>query len=393
MVVPDRNNWAPLLGLAIRPLAGQAVVIRAGFSINYDPLEDDDFIDYLGRNFPFYQVEQAQSRSDQPELDLSDPFASAAPTELTARGITPWLKTATYHQWNAGIEYQIARNLVAEVRYQGYKGTHLSRILPGNVPLPGPGSVQDRRPNRNLGTFTILDDGGASVRHGLDVQLDRRFAAGFATRLDFEWGRRFSDDSDGEPNNPRNIAAEWAPNDNEVLSFRANYLFELPFGPDKLFNPNGPGWLQWVLEGWQLSGLTSIDSGERFTILLPGDANNDGLDNDRPNRLSSGTLPNSQRDIDNWFDTSAFGTPGAYEFGDAGRNILEGPSRMTWDLSLVKNTVLAEGHRLQLRLSAFNAFNKANFGEPGRTLGSALFGKISSAGRARELEISIRYIF
>ncbi len=81
------------------------------------------------------------------------------------------------------------------------------------------------------------------------------------------------------------------------------------------------------------------------------------------------------------------------EFGNSGRNILVGPGSHQWDFSLVKEVFFESGHRLQTRFSFLNAWNQVNFGQPDRTLGSRSFGEISSAGEARDIEISLRYMF
>jgi len=88
-----------------------------------------------------------------------------------------------------------------------------------------------------------------------------------------------------------------------------------------------------------------------------------------------------------------FKAPDDLGFGNAGRNILVGPGSHQWDLSLLKEVFFESGHRLQTRISFFNAFNQVNFGQPDRTLGSRSFGEISSAGEAREIEIALRYMF
>jgi hypothetical protein len=154
------------------------------------------------------------------------------------------------------------------------------------------------------------------------------------------------------------------------------------------------GRLRPLFEGWRLSGIAALLSGNRFHPLLPGDANNDGLRYDRPDRRSSGELPKSQRSIDRWFDTAAFVVPASYSFGNSGRNILTGPGRRTWDLSFIKRTpVSRRGDVLELRIQLFNAFNHANFTDPSLTVGTAIFGKVFGADRSREIEIAVKYTF
>ena len=111
--------------------------------------------------------------------------------------------------------------------------------------------------------------------------------------------------------------------------------------------------------------------------------------------MADPNLPESQRTIDHWFDTSAFAAPATqYSFGNSGRNILLAPGTRNWDISFVKRTRLTDtGNSLELRVQLFNAFNNTNFSRPNATFGTALFGKIFGAGQAREIEIALKYSF
>jgi hypothetical protein len=170
-----------------------------------------------------------------------------------------------------------------------------------------------------------------------------------------------------------------------------NFIYDLPFGTGRTLG-EVPG-VNSVLGGWRLSGIATIAGGRPFSVLLPGDPNNDGLGNDRPDRVSSGELSADQRSIDRWFDTGAFVEPDLYAFGDAGRNILVGPPYHNWDMSLVKDFIFASDHRFQVRFAFFNAFNHANFENPNRVFGTRTFGVITAAERAREIEIALKYSF
>ena len=99
-------------------------------------------------------------------------------------------------------------------------------------------------------------------------------------------------------------------------------------------------------------------------------------------RVADGNLPAAQRSIDAWFDTSAFIEPQPFQFGDSGRKHLIAPGHQTWDIALSKTTEVSDGHQVEFRLEFFNAFNRANFDEPSRNVGTSEFGKIFGADRA-----------
>ena len=391
LVRPDWNNWGSRLGTAYSPFGNQRLVVRTSYSLSNSQPRRSEFLDHLGRNYPFQFVETSQSPITSPELDISNPFEAAAPTELRIRSIEPQFRTRYTQRWRLSVQSEIMQGWLAEAAYRGDKGTNLSRRLPANIPLPGEGFIQDRRPNPNFGSFEILTSSGSYSRNALSLSLERRLSQGLSFKPQFTWERLFSDSYQGEPADPRNLRAERAPSGSPVRRFSLNYIYDLPFGRD---GSNGAsGAMNWVLGGWRVSGITHIQDGRPFTVTLPGDPNNDGLTGDRPDRLGSGHLDSSQRTIDKWFRTGDFETPQSYPFGNSGRNVLTGPGYQNWDVSLIKVTPLSDGELMEFRVAFFNAFNQVNFDNPDATLGTSPFGKIFGARRSREIEIALKYSF
>ncbi|HUV12620.1 MAG TPA: hypothetical protein VMY18_03190, partial [Acidobacteriota bacterium] len=393
LVFTDKNDLSPNLGLSVSPMGTNQLVIRASYSIWYDPPGQYYFTQTLTRNYPFYFVETAESLDTEPTIDIENPFGSDATAEMTMRGMEPRLKNGYGHYWRLAVNNEFARNWSLELTYVGRKGSSDTRTIPGNVPLPAEGPIQERRPNPNFGRVSIVNNGGSFTGHSFDFSAQKRLSAGLSLRSGIEWNRFLSDEFHGDPSNPRNLRAEkatsnWVPK----RRFFLNYIVDLPLtslGPLQ----DTSNWVNWALEGWRLSGITEIRDGRAFTVTLPGDPNNDGVYGDRPDRLFSGVLPSSARSIDHWFDTTAFAEPAPYAFGNSGRNILTGPGYQAWDLSVIKQTRFRDGDLLEFRLEFFNAFNNANFYQPDSSYGTDVFGKIFGAARAREIEIALKYSF
>lgn len=392
LVFPDRNDWSPRLALAYSPMGSNRLVLRGSFGIWYQPLSIRHFVSNLGRNFPFYFVDSAHSPPGTPLIDLGTPFQEALVTELTIRGIESHLRTGYTQFWDLALQNAVARNWNLEVAYRGRKGTGMTRVLPANVPLPGPGPLQPRRPNPDFGQFQIATSSGNYVGHELDVSAERRLSEGFSFRSGFEWNRTFSDDFSRAPANPRNLRAErspagWIP----VRSFFLNYIVDLPLDQAQFLE--AAGWAQWLFSGWRLSGVTEIQDGRPFTVWMRGDPNNDGLFGDRPDRLGPGVLNREARSIDRWFATEDFTAPPPFGFGNAGSNILTGPPYQSWDVSVIKRTRLNNGDTVEFRVEFFNAFNQVSFDDPDAVFGTSTFGKIFGARRAREIEFALKYSF
>jgi hypothetical protein len=79
--------------------------------------------------------------------------------------------------------------------------------------------------------------------------------------------------------------------------------------------------------------------------------------------------------------------------GNSGRNTVRGPGFARTDLSLFKNIELGDGHRVQLRVEGFNLFNQARFGQPGNQVGTANFGRITTAEDGRIVQLAAKYSF
>jgi hypothetical protein len=395
----DWNDWEPSFSLAYSPFGNNRLVFRASYSIRHMDLSPMFAGNYIGKNAPFFHIEKAESPTS-PDLDLSNPFGSVIASEATIRAIDPYIRNPYIQTWEANIQYHFAQNWDVELEYQGQKATRQNRSIPANVPLPAEFGVpiQPRRPNPEFGSFNILSGGASYSSNQLRVQARRRMTSFFSLQADFRWERAFGD-STSQPSNPRNYAAERAYSGYGPLRLNLNYILDLPIGKGKWLSTQWAGKLGFIMEGWRISGITSMRAGRPFTPILLGDLNNDGVWSDRPNRIGSGELPSSERSIDKWFETSDFeypdlSGPDPQWFGNSGRNILSAPGEQNWDISFIKRSRVTEGgHLLELRVELFNAFNHVNFQTPGNWLGTETFGVISNADDAREIEIAVKYSF
>lgn len=94
-----------------------------------------------------------------------------------------------------------------------------------------------------------------------------------------------------------------------------------------------------------------------------------------------------------WFNTKAFAVAPYGTFGNAGRNILDGPGLATIDFSIVKNTHVTERLNTQFRAEFFNLINHTNFNLPDNFLGDPTFGQITSAQDPRRLQLALKFLF
>ena len=151
-----------------------------------------------------------------------------------------------------------------------------------------------------------------------------------------------------------------------------------------------------LVRNWQVSSILTSRSGQPFTPRLTIDNSNTGnvggfFAHDRPNRVGDARLahPTPER----YFNVDAFEIADPFSFGNSGRNILTGPPLYGLDLALIRNFRIREATRLQFRAEFFNLLNRTNFDLPESFLDRATFGRITSAGPARQIQFGWKLLF
>ena len=179
--------------------------------------------------------------------------------------------------------------------------------------------------------------------------------------------------------------------------FVASYLYDIPF-----LKTSTQPLLKYLVAGWQVSGVTTIQSGSPLNVTLSTDRANIGITGQqRPDLVGpvpemncvADPDPTKRRQLMNCFDATAFALPAQFTFGNAPRNLLRGPGFVNTDLSLMKNVPIGGGARFQFRAEFYNIFNNVNYGNPNTTFAAANFGRITSAGSMRQVQLGGKLLF
>ena len=406
----DKNNFAPRVGFAWTVGEDEATVIRGGYGIYYDqsPLAPAEALYF---NSPFFDNNIFFPLRGLP-LTLSDPFPAFFPFALpdSALAIQRDLRTGYMQHWNFNVERQIGNRGVVELAYVGSKGTKLLTARDINQPQPSvlpPGLPFVPRPDPRFDDIDLLESRANSNYNALQARYQQRLSRGFTALASYTWSKSLDDASNffssaGDPNFPQNsfdAAAERGRSNFDVRHrLSLSYSYALPFGKGRQFLTDD-GWVSTLLSGWETYGIVTLQSGRPFTVALLSEIDNSGTGrsilgfgaNDRPNLVGNPELSN-QTTLQ-WFNTAAFGFPAPGTFGNAGRNILDGPGFQNVNASLVKNTALSERVNLQFRAEVFNLFNHPNFNLPDNFLGSPTFGRITSARDPRHIQFGLKLLF
>ena len=407
-VRPDPRNFAPRVGLAWRlprlPFSKGETVFRAGYGIYYSPEIAVETYDLLLNGI--LAENNLTNGGQMPILTTRDGFPQTSSTGFpTYFGIDPGAGTPYMQQWNAGFQHEFAGHVLGEVAYVGSKGTHLGRFRQFNTPLqtetgadlaPRPGDLQSLRTWPSLGEIIQRQHIANSSYNALQVKAEKRLTGRVSLLASFVWSKSIDDADTGIPGFYDSVGAEDENNlrlERALSSFNVGrrisggYVVDLPalhsFGP--------------ALRNWQLTGTVTLQDGVPLDVFYYAfDPANTGLPN-RPDIVPgvSLTLPRSQRTTGEFFNTAAFTTPAPYTFGNAGRNIVNGPGNNIFDMALHRRFAIAEHGALEFRAEAFNIFNHPNWGVPGGYVdfGPPFFGGILGVGTPRRMQFAVRYDF
>ena len=418
-VTPDRNNFAPTVGVAYSPsftegwlgsfFGDRKSVIRAGYQIGYDSFFNNIASNAATSSPNLISTQLLSGTTAAAPRGLPN-FSSLAPTtpNLNPRSaqtlIAPDLVNPYYQRWSLGMQRELPYNLVMDISYVGSKGTKLYINEDAN-PLVRPelritpagytGIVTNRLDNIQ-GQRTVRTNGGSSSYNAGQLEVRRRFSDNFLLTGSYTFSKLIS-------------------NADEVfvtgVGFTAPSLFAVPavFGGDRLDRARSQndrthravftyvvespwyrdqrGFVGKVLGGFQLSGVTTFESGQPYTIVNGFDADGIGGNNDRPTYNPLGqrgvravptvnaqggitgyTNPETGQAIDpltaEFIINPAYvigGSQSVVRVGNLGRNTVISPGINNWNVNVLKRTNVTENVRIEFRTEFFNIFNHPQY--------------------------------
>lgn len=374
-----------------------------------------------------------------PPMTISTPI-QVGPTSADLSTFTPTnplgllIRTADFtnsrpaqiYQWNLGIQYQLAKDLVLEAAYAASRGTRLTlRVNLNQIPweraMAGFTTQADRL-FPNVGNQVVMDSAmGNNDYHALNLRAEKRLGYGLNFLVNYTWSKNLESGSGGnsamqQNGGTTNPLDSW--NLRKERSYSAMDLpqvfvvsagYELPFGKGKpLVNGNRLG--RALLGGWQLNGIFTSQSGFPTDIRSNVVAATNQLfaTFNVPDLVPGQSiyLPNSGPD--GWFNPAAFSQPGQVtnvkgtaltKFGTLARRAGRGPGTRNLDFSIFRNFSIRERMNLQFRAEAFNLTNTPSFflpnaASPALTIGNSNFGKLTqSSAIGRQLQFGVKLVF
>jgi hypothetical protein len=390
---PNNTDIAPRLGATYR--LTEKTVLRAGFGIYYNPNQLNTFT-FLTNNPPIAAVTTFTNDNPSRLLSFSSPFGVAGPAITRPDMITPNrdLPNARKDQWSLDVQQEIVGGMVVDLQYIHSHTRNLDRSYYSNTPQPGPGAVDSRRPNAAFRQIRTIQNDLVADYDALSVILRRRMNKGLQFDIHYTLSKTkdmaTNSNAGGAVMDQYDIQRDYAPSNWDVPHrFVASYIYEPPF-----FKESGNTFLKVALSGWQLSGVTTWQSGLPINVSITTDRANIGTPvTQRPDVIGSPVADCGAHKLVGCIDPAGFALPAQFTFGNAPRNLLRGPSLFVTDMALVKNFPLPGRAEFQFRVEGFNVFNHPNFLNPNAQFGTANFGRITQAYTMRQVQLGGRIVF
>jgi hypothetical protein len=401
LIRPDRNNFAPRIGIAWKPM--KQTVVRTGYGINYNLAQYGAIVQNFAFQPPF-AITSTNVSTPANLLTLQNGFPVVNSAVTNNFAVDPNYRLGYVQVWNLDIQRQLPAGVVMNLDYNGSKGTRLD--IDRAITIAG---VQP---------FIYESSAGNSVYHSGSIRLRKRMAHGIAVSGTYAYSKSIDDASSiggggtVVAQNPFDIAGDRGLSSfDQRHKFTGNWIYELPFGENHRFAKNGA--LSHILGGWQWSGDFTIGSGLYFTPRVLGNSLDIGRGVSGSLRANATGAPLSLSNPTTleWFNTAAFcspsssfgsNTPGSgstcanptgSSFGDAGRNTIEGPGQITFDMNFAKIITIKESRALELRIQAANVFNTAHFAAINTIVNSLTYGEVTSVGNMRRVTLLARFRF
>ncbi len=432
---PPLSNFGPRIGFAYQAL--DKLVIRGGFGLFYDRIGADRFVHGVEQGNP-YSTTLDYSGSAAAPFTIQNPFPNlplgqfvqrwANPATLTSANLSvPYVNevihTPLIRQYNLNIQYEFAPTWVLEVGYVGSSGINLmdynhnaNTALLASAANPVNGITTTTRANVSFRVpyvgyapaglqGTYFD--GISNYNSLQVTVRKQFSHGLTLQGYYTWSKSLTDltvDS-ANSNDASNLLQQYGPSYfNRPNRFVINYSYNLPFGQHS-------GFVGKLLEGWNISGVTTVQDGAPMTFVdggagtaygTQGTGTTSGFGRAQlcpgmtyANIATPGGIESRLGGYSGgpgYFNVNAFCAAPAIMpdgvtvtsqaacptcatlFGNSGMGILLGPGQVNFDASVLKTTHITEKTTLQLRFEFFNLLNHPQFAnlDPGSGTGGTV---------------------
>jgi hypothetical protein len=391
-------HFAPRVGMAWDVSGDGRMSVRAAYGLFFDSPHTYQFNGL--RNTPPYDPRVQLRRY----FGLDDPWngypggnpypiavtqSLTFPAGLFYQRIRADYKSPYVHQWNLSIQRQIGREWMAAANYLGNSTIHLLNVRDANPMIAGVRELTSIDPTSPYVALNSYEDGGTANYSALWLSLQRQ-SERMNVRMNYTWSHCIDDATVFNSASARKTSVYRRHEERGNCDLDRRHLFNLStvYETPEFANPT----LRVLAGGWRISGIVKAMTGNFFSI-------NCGCDNARSDEAEQYAVQlmsnafTSDKKPNQYLNPAAFALPALGSYGNMGRNTIQGPGALTFDMGLTREFGITENHKLEFRAEVFNVPNRVNLNNPAASLASSTFGQITSAGDPRIMQFALKYVF
>jgi trimeric autotransporter adhesin len=418
LIHPDKRGFEPRLGISWRPISGSSVVVRGGYGIYYDTSVYQTIALQMAQQSPLSKSLSVQNSSACP-LTLANGFNECSGTTPNTFAVDPNFRPGYAQNWSLSLQRDLPGSLLLTASYLGIKGTDgVQEFLPNTFPI----GATNPCPLCPIG-FAYLASGGNSTRQAGQIQLRRRLHNGLTGTLQYTYSKSIDDDSalggqgattvtQNTPQNPFGsstapiggasqpplaVAQNWLDlpaerglstfDQRHLLNASLQYTTGMGLGGETLLR----GWKGTLFKEWTVLTLITVGSGLPQTPVYLAAVPGTGVTGTIRPDSTGASLYAAPLGLS--LNPAAYAIPVAGQWGDAGRDSINGPTQFSFNASMGRTFRLNSRFNLDLRVDATNVLNHVTFTAWNTVINSAQFGLPATANAMRSLQTTLRVRF
>ena len=389
----DPRGVQPRVGIALRPVAGSSLVIRAGYGVYRNTSVYQPIAMLLAQQPPLSKTLSVETSAANP-LSLANGFTGIPGATLNSFAVDPDLRVGYAHNWQILAQRDLPASLTMTATYLGTHGSHLMQeFLPNTMPIGAPNPCASCAAG-----FIYLTSNGRSNRHTGQLQLRRRLRNGLTASVQYALSKAMDDAGafTGVSTSGSAIAqdwlhldAEWAPSNfdqRHLVTAQVQYTSGAGVSGGGIMDDR----IAQFFRGWTLTSQLTAGSGLPLTpgylVAVPGTA---VIGTIRASVTGAvGDVPEGY-----YLNPAAYSAPAAGQWGTAGRNAVTGPRVFSLDAGVGRTFPWGDRLNLDWRMNATNVLNRVTYAAVNAIVGSSQFGLPTVANPMRKVQTSLRVRF
>jgi trimeric autotransporter adhesin len=389
LVHPDKRAIQPRVSFAWHPFFGTSTIFKGSYGIWYDTSIYTGLVAQMAQQSPLSKSLSVANSPVNP-LTLANGFNAAPNLTPNTFALDPNFRPGYAQQWQFSVQQNVTASMVLTATYNGTKGTHsVQEFLPNTYPagIVNPCPVC-------LSGYTYVASNGDSTREAGQLNIRRRFHGGFSTAFQYVYSKSMDDAAFlGGGGGGGGVAQDWLHLNRErsLSSFDQRHVLTVDM---QYSTGNGlrggtllSGWRGAIIKGWTIVSRITLGSGTPQTPIYPVAVGTTGSSGStRPDVVLGQSLYDTTNGAH--YNLAAFTAPPNGEWGDAGRNILIGPTKFNITASMQRSF-----EKFDLTINSTNPLNHVTYPGWGTNITSNQFGLPSSANAMRSITASLRWRF